>query len=572
MTPPPTGAAPAGPRETAYLPAMPAPPAGSRPRPGPVATPGPTAADGAPLKTSLLSAPWLTANTVWRPGATVGGRYQLIRVLGRGGMGEVLLAEDLFLRRPVALKTLRENLAHDPESLMRFRHEVAMAHAVMHEGLARTFDMGEDDGVVYISMEYLQGESLAQRITRGPLPVREVRELGTQVAVAVHAAHRAGIVHRDLKPSNVQLTPDRGPVVMDFGVAAGSATDRAGDIPGGTRSALIRTESSLEGSPPYMAPEQWRCEPQGPPTDVYAFGVILFEALTGRRPFLATGMSKMMKAHLEDRAPSVRSLRPDVPAAVDRLVAQCLEKDAEKRPASMVEVARRLAEPPVVPHILTAAMMLAAVGLILLGGWAVWASASALILDQTRPGLERLAALTATQLDPAALDRVRSPADIPTPEFQGTWQTLERIRDENPDVRYVYTMRKLPEGARYEFVVDADYADEDEDGDGVISEDEEGGAPGMEYDGSEYPAMQRAVATQRPHSDDAYKIDQWGLLLSGYAPLRGKAGDQYLIGVDVTNEPLVRLRTSLYIVFSVLAASAAALIFVLRRRHQRQIA
>jgi hypothetical protein len=456
----------------------------------PAPAPEPERGSGRPTESPSLPAE--RAESRWVPGNVVGGRYRLIRLLGVGGVGQVLAAEDLFLRRKVALKTLNRDLANDQAALETFRLEVAMAHTVTHEGLARTFDMGQEQGVIFISMEFLEGESMASRLKRdGPFPISEARKIGKAVATAVAAAHRAGIVHRDLKPSNVQLGTGRGPVVMDFGVAA--AIDRPdAPQPSRSRSELVKPTTAREGSPIYMAPEQWRGEKQGAATDIYAFGAILFQALTGRPPFEAQTLRDMMEAHLKQTAPLLRTLRPDTPAFLERLVAQCLEKDPARRPRSMDDVAAGLADPPVGRHLATAGLALGALVLAIVAAFVLWSASSRLLVREMRPAVERLAVLSSQAMDVADLEQVRTPDDIANEPFQRTLAVLERVKEENPEVLFIYTLRKLAEGDMWEFVVDVDYEDEDLNGDGIIQPDEEGSPPGLVYDAGPFPRIRQA--------------------------------------------------------------------------------
>ncbi len=513
----------------------------------------------------LLDYPWLREADVWRAGAVVKGRYKLIRSLGSGGMGDVLLAEDLFLRRKVALKTLRRDLEAAPEALEMFLNEVAMAHAVSHPGLARTYDVSMASGVVFLTMEYLEGETLSRRIKReGPLPESEVRRIGLEVAAALHAAHQSGVIHRDLKPSNIQLTPDRGAVVMDFGLAAAIQVHHPRARPDG--SGLQVSSSKSAGTPYYMAPEQWRGEDQGVYTDVYALGCILYEALTGQKPFTADSRVAMMKAHLEQAPPSVRAVRPGVSRRLDRLVTSCLDKDPARRPADMLQIASVLMEGRMVRHLVTALLCLAAVGLLVAGGMVIWYSAKNLVLSQMRPAVRRLAELVARDVDVRDLEAVHTEADMDGPAFRRTLEILRRYKKENPDARYLYTMRKLPAKHLWEFVVDAEPFDKDENHDGKIDDSERGSPPGMKYDSTEFEWMNRVVKERRPLADDNFDYDAWGYILSGYAPLEAPGGGLYIVGVDVTYGPLARLRTILVVVVGVLAAVAMGSILVSRRR------
>lgn len=531
-------------------------------------TPTPASEGVASGERGLLSYDWLTEPQTWREGAVVAGRYKLLGTLGRGGMGDVLLADDLLLRRKVAIKALRRNLnvARSAQVLERFRQEVAMAHAVSHVGVARTFDMGEAGGVTFLSMEYLEGETLASRLRReGPLPVNEVRRLALEVAAALDAAHHAGVVHRDLKPSNIQLTPDRGAVVMDFGLAA-AIDERRGGRHGKGRSELLRPSSKSAGTPNYMAPEQWRGEPQGVATDMYSYGCILFEALTGRLPFQGTTRTAMMLAHLEEKPPSVATLRAGVPRGMDRLVSACLEKEPKDRPRSMFEAARMLVERRVRHALGTAVLALGVLLALCGGGVVIWQTGKLVLLQQIRPAVMRLAMLAAKDIEGADLDQVRRPEHIRSASFQRVWRALDKIRRENPEVRYAYTMRKLKPETQWEFVVDLDPVDRDENGNGVIDPGEQGAPPGLRYDASSFPWLHLTFLQDAPHADERFTEDPWGLVLSGYAPIATSSDDFYVVGLDVTNEPLLLMRNTIYAVFLVLGLTSAVMVVLLRRR------
>ncbi len=506
----------------------------------------------------------------WKPGSVVANRYVIEASLGRGGMGEVLLADDLFLRRKVAIKTLRKELAHKPKALEGLRHEVAMAHAVNHPNLVRTFDLGEAGGQTFLTMEYLPGESLKARIKReGALPIPEVQRIGVEVALAMHASHKAGVVHRDLKPGNVQLTPKRGAVVVDFGLSAATEGPPAGRPAVDSRSAYMKPSSSSVGTPRYMAPEQWRSEPQGPATDIYAFGCILHEMLSGRYAFDGENRAQVMRAHLEDPIPSARAKRPEVPQALDQLVARCLAKDPAQRPKSMLEVAQGLTPRSLVPHLVTAGMGTAALLLVLLAGWALWHVSKGLLISQMRPAARCLAEQLATRVDLRDLQQIRSPEDIDSERFQRNWRHIDQLRGAYDVARYAYTMRLVRPPYGWEFVVDADPRDQDRDGDGVLFEDEKGSPPGMPYSGREYPGLTRVAQEKTSMAEDDVRSDAWGILLSGYAPVLPKDGAPddgtvYIAGVDLYYRPLVRLRLALIIVFSLLGVAAAATTVTLR--------
>ncbi len=262
------------------------------------------------------------------------GRYQLLELLGRGGMGAVYLAHDPVLDRRVALKVPRFDAAAGPDAVERFRREARAAAAVHHPNLCPVYDVGQADGVDYLTMPHVPGESLSARLARkGPLPQAEAAGLVLRVAEAMAAAHRAGVVHRDLKPSNVLLDERGEPVVTDFGLArrVGGADPRVTD------------SGAILGTAAYLPPEQIGCRPDavGPRSDVYSLGVILYELLTGRPPFAGTAGEVLMKVLGEQPEPPSR-LRPDLDPRLERVCLTAMAKDAAKRFATMDEFADAL--------------------------------------------------------------------------------------------------------------------------------------------------------------------------------------------------------------------------------------
>jgi len=257
---------------------------------------------------------------VTTPGRVLGGRYRLVEELARGGMATVWIADDPLLSRRVAVKILRAELAANEGTRARFRNEAASAAQLAHPNIVATYDTGDDDGTAYIVMELIDGPTLRHLIDEaGSLPVEEVLRIGAQVANALDAAHRAGLIHRDVKPANV-LVPDAGPVkVTDFGIAKAAGEE---DL---TRTGVVM------GTARYLAPEQVNGKPMDSRGDVYSLGLVLFEALWGDPPFGGDTDVATAMARLTTTAPSVRLLRPDVPAAVDDIIHRCLARDPTAR-------------------------------------------------------------------------------------------------------------------------------------------------------------------------------------------------------------------------------------------------
>jgi serine/threonine-protein kinase len=258
-----------------------------------------------------------------RVGQVVLGRYTIERELGRGGMGAVYLARDAKLAEPVALKTIAAALAADPDELAeRFRMEVQAARKVTHPNVIRIHDLGEDGQLLFLSMEYLDGETLHARVKRaGQLTINEARRILGDVASGVAAAHAAGVIHRDLKPHNVLVAGTGAKVVkvIDFGLAKTSFAT------GMTATGLIM------GTPEYMSPEQVRGQRSDSRSDVYALGAVAYYTLTGRPPFTGDTPIAVGFAQVHETPRPLRALRPEVPAALEAVVLRALAKDPEAR-------------------------------------------------------------------------------------------------------------------------------------------------------------------------------------------------------------------------------------------------
>ncbi len=265
------------------------------------------------------------------PGVLVAGRYRVRDFLGRGGVGDVYLVEDLELDVEVALKLLRPEAAQDPEMLTRFRHEVVLARRLEGSHVARIFDMGSDGDSFFITMEYLPGPSLSAQIAeRAPFPPGRTVELTCQICDAVGEAHSLGIVHRDLKPQNILFDSNGRIKVTDFGMAY------APDISGDTSSGAIL------GTPQYMAPEQAEGLAVDPRTDVYAIGLILYEMLTGVFPFATHNPITSLIQRLKKRPISPSTYVSDIPGNLEQLILQCLERNPKRRPKHAGEILRIL--------------------------------------------------------------------------------------------------------------------------------------------------------------------------------------------------------------------------------------
>ncbi|MFK3985754.1 protein kinase [Micromonospora sp. NPDC050397] len=262
----------------------------------------------------------------------IADRYQLQSTLGRGGMAVVWRGVDRRLDRQVAIKLLNPAGVADADMLQRFDREARTAARLAHPNIVAVHDVGSDGGEPYLVMELVDGPSLADLLADGPLGSDRVIPLAAQVCAALATAHAAGVVHRDIKPANILIDRAGTAKVCDFGIAR---------LLHGAQATLTAPATTI-GTAQYMAPEQAAGDPVDARTDLYALGCLLFAMLTGRPPFTGENSLRVLWQHLHEPAPSLSSVRPDVPAGLDRLVAQLLAKDPADRPASATEVGERL--------------------------------------------------------------------------------------------------------------------------------------------------------------------------------------------------------------------------------------
>lgn len=268
------------------------------------------------------------------------GHFRIVRPLGHGAMGEVYLAEDLKLGRQVALKFLPLKFQDDAERVRWFEREARAAAALNHPNIMTVHEVGDSDGRIFIASEFIEGETLAQRLARSAPSVTETAQLGAQIASALEAAHAAGIVHRDLKPANVMLRADGSLKVLDFGLARLSRP--VGTIASGDETETGTVPGKIIGTLSYMSPEQARGELVDWRSDLWSLGVVLYECLAGRRPFEGASHSQVIAGILEREPAPVRSFNRTVPWPLADLVSQLLMKDPEKRLSRADEVTRKL--------------------------------------------------------------------------------------------------------------------------------------------------------------------------------------------------------------------------------------
>jgi len=265
------------------------------------------------------------------PGTRLGA-YEIVGLVGAGGMGEVYRARDTRLGRDVALKVLPEAFARDPERLARFEREARVLASLNHPNIAAIYGFEQVDGVPFLVLEYVPGPTLAQRVAAGPLDVETSLEISSEVAKALAEAHQKGIVHRDLKPANIKVTPEDKVKVLDFGLAKAFAEEPASEdtMHSPTLSALATRAGVILGTAAYMSPEQVRGKSVDKRADIWAFGCVLYELLTGRQVFAADTISDTIAAIL-GREPDWSALPTGAPPGVLRLLRRCLERDRDKR-------------------------------------------------------------------------------------------------------------------------------------------------------------------------------------------------------------------------------------------------
>jgi len=263
------------------------------------------------------------------------GPYEIVAPLGAGGMGEVYEARDTRLDRSVAIKILPAHLSGNEAFRQRFEREARAVSSLNHPHICILHDIGREDGVDYLVMEHLSGETLAERVKRdGPLPPEQVLQRATEIADALDKAHQQGIIHRDLKPANIMLT-DSGAKLLDFGLAkitgAGTAAGADGLTSLPTEARSLTAVGSILGTFQYMAPEQLEGKEADARTDLFALGAVIFEMATGRRAFEGDSQASLIAAILERQPPLVSSLQPLTSPALDRVVQTCLAKNPDDR-------------------------------------------------------------------------------------------------------------------------------------------------------------------------------------------------------------------------------------------------
>ena len=266
------------------------------------------------------------------PGEIFGQRYQIIEEIGEGGMGRVFKAMDLELNIVVALKMIKPQLSADPDIVARFKRELLLAREILHEHVIRIHDLGEINGIKYISMNYIQGNSLQETIqATGKLTVEKSIDITRQICSALIAAHSKGIIHRDLKPQNIMIDKKGNAYVLDFGIARSIKGDA-----GSTQ------EGILMGTPYFMSPEQIKGEKADASTDIYSLGIIMYEIVTGKLPFTADNPNELLRKHLMEKPELPSKLNPQIPVKLEKIILRCLEKKKKDRYHSVEQIIKDL--------------------------------------------------------------------------------------------------------------------------------------------------------------------------------------------------------------------------------------
>lgn len=285
--------------------------------------------DKAPAASRVSSISHFEDEGQYAPGVMVAGRYRILGMLGKGGMGEVYRATDLTLGQSVALKFLIRGAANNEKWLERFHGEVRIARQISHPNVCRVYDIGEDDDIPFLSMEYVDGDDLATLLIGiGRLPAERATEIGRKICAGLAAAHDKGVIHRDLKPHNIMMSKRGEILITDFGLAAVADT--------------LAGPEARNGTPAYMAPEQLRGSEVTKKSDIYALGLLLYELYTGKRPYTAKSIPELLGLQESQQMSSMTSIAADIDPAVEGIIKRCLHPDPAMRPASALAVAAAL--------------------------------------------------------------------------------------------------------------------------------------------------------------------------------------------------------------------------------------
>ena len=258
------------------------------------------------------------------------GPYEIVQAIGAGGMGQVYKARDTRLNRFVAIKVLPEHLSQNPELKARFEREAQTLASLSHPHICPVFGVGQQDGTDYLVMEFLEGQTLAQRLEKGALALDEALKIAIEIADALDKAHRQGVIHRDAEPSNVMLTKT-GAKLLDFGLAKLKPSAQMVSLSELPTRADVTGHGTILGTLQYMSPEQLEGQEADARSDIFAFGELVYEMLTGRKAFEGRSQSSLIAAIMHIDPPSVSVLQPMTPPVLDRLIHRCLAKDPDER-------------------------------------------------------------------------------------------------------------------------------------------------------------------------------------------------------------------------------------------------
>jgi serine/threonine protein kinase len=258
------------------------------------------------------------------------GPYEIVEQAGAGGMGEVYRAKDTRLDRTVAIKILPANIAANPEFKERFEREAKAISSLNHAHICTLYDIGQENGTDYLVMEFLEGETLAERLSRGPIPYDEMLQIAVQIASGLDSAHHQGLIHRDLKPGNVMLTGE-GAKLLDFGLAKAQFASGTQGMTAITSTTPLTGANTILGTMQYRAPEQLEGKEADVRSDIFAFGAVMYEMSTGKKAFEGSSSATLIAAIIERDPVSISVIMPMTPPLFERLVKKCLSKDPRRR-------------------------------------------------------------------------------------------------------------------------------------------------------------------------------------------------------------------------------------------------
>ncbi len=478
------------------------------------------------------------------------GKYRIVKELGFGGQGRVLLAVDDNLKRQVALKTIAAVTVAGQERLDRFQNEARAVAQLRHPNIVQLYEAFHEEGVPFFSMEYVEGESLSTILRTKSLSRRQLVAVLATCCEAMGYAHQKGIVHRDLKPQNILLTPEGEPKVMDFGLAKCLLEDK--------KLSVATLEGQVLGSPAYMAPEQAEGTREliSARTDVYALGTILYECLTGRLPHLADSPMEIMLAIIDEEPEPPTSVDPTIGRDLNAICMKALEKDPRARYANAAELAADLkrylnnepvqARPATISDRFAKALRrnrdLAVVSGIALTFMAVALAVSITIF--TRQSAENIkeglraeimgVANTAAMMFPAEeIEQIRIQQDADSELFRSLVRRLNEIRRRNPRVRSAYVIRKTEKVSDLAYVADADAFLPSGTGEGTRR-------AGDKYVGDNVEALLRAFSGSK--ADFRRGGTTWGDKISGFSPIISEDGESVaVLGIEMGTE-LVKMQ------------------------------